>query len=178
MLAHPTSESPGACLSLAREFLASYDRQAAGCLVLDVRMPEMDGLELQECLAEEGIKLPIIFITAHGDVPTCARAFKAGALEFLEKPLDGKAFLHHIRKALESAADDKRQAPAAPFAVLLDRLTPREKAVLDMLVSGKTLKEIAALSNVRVQTIWKQRLAIYKKMGVENDVELVRLVKF
>ena len=122
--------------------------------------------------------MPIIFITAHGDVPTCARAFKAGALEFLEKPLDGKAFLHRIRKALESAADDKRHAPTAPFAVLLDRLTPREKAVLDMLVSGKTLKEIAALSNVRVQTIWKQRLAIYKKMGVENDVELVRLVKF
>ena len=83
-----------------REFLDSYRRQDPGCLVLDVRMPEMGGLEVQERLAEDGIELPIIFITAHGDVPACAQAFKAGALDFLEKPLDGKLFLDHVRKAL------------------------------------------------------------------------------
>ena len=135
----------------------------------------MSGLELQQRLAEDGIELPIIFITAHGDVPTCAQAFKAGALDFLEKPLDGKVFLDHVRKALARGAEQKRPGPAAEFAARMNRLTPSEKDVLDMLISGKTLKEIAAVSNVTVQTIWKHRLAIHKKMGVESDVELVRL---
>ena len=83
-----------------REFLESYDRSEPGCLVLDVRMPEMSGLEVQRILAEDGADLPIIFITAHGDVPTCAHALKAGAVEFLEKPLDGEVFLDHVRRAL------------------------------------------------------------------------------
>ena len=158
-----------------REFLDSYRRQDLGCLVLDVRMPEMTGLEVQQRLTEDGIDLPIIFITAHGDVPTCARALKAGALDFLEKPLDGKVFLDHVRQALARGTEPKRPGPAAEFAARVTQLTPREKEVLDMLISGKALKEIAAVSNVTVQTIWKQRLAIYRKMGVENDVELVRL---
>jgi FixJ family two-component response regulator len=158
-----------------REFLESCRGEDAGCLVLDVRMPGMSGLELQECLAEEGLDWPIIFITAHGDVPTCAQAFRAGAVDFLEKPLDGKLFLDRVRKALARAAEGQRLGPAAEYAALLARLTPREKEVLEMLVSGKTLKEIAALRQVAIQTIWKQRLSVYKKMGVENDVELARL---
>jgi len=138
-------------------------------------MPEMTGLEIQERLTQDGIELPIIFVTAHGDVPTCAQALKAGAIEFLEKPLDGKAFLDHVRKALTRGATPERQGPVAEFAARMTQLTPRETGVLDLLISGRTLKEIAAVSNVTVQTIWKHRLAIYKKMGVENDVELVRL---
>ena len=126
-------------------------------------------------LAEEGIDLPIIFITAHGDVPTCARAIKAGALDFLEKPLDGKVLLDHVRKALAREAEQKRQGPATEFAARIARLTPSEKDVLEMLISGKSLKTIAILSNVTVQTIWKHRLSIHKKMGVDNDVQLVRL---
>jgi FixJ family two-component response regulator len=158
-----------------REFLDSYRGQDPGCLVLDVRMPEMGGLDIQERLTHDGIELPIIFISAHGDVPTCAQAFKAGTLDFLEKPVDDQVFLDHVRQALARGANQKQQGPAAEFVARLTRLTPREKDVLDMLISGRTLKEIAAVSNVTVQTIWKHRLAIYKKMGVENDAELVRL---
>jgi two-component system response regulator FixJ len=137
-------------------------------------MPEMSGLEVQERLTEEGIGLPIIFITAHGDVPTCAQAMKAGALDFLEKPLDSMVFLEHVRQALARGAEQKRQGPTAEFTACLTRLTPSEKDVLDMLISGKSLKTIATLCDVTVQTIWKHRLSIHKKMGVENEVELVR----
>jgi two-component system, LuxR family, response regulator FixJ len=156
-----------------QEFLEAYRSDEAGCLVLDLRMPGMDGLEVQRHLWERGAGLPIIFITAYGDVPTCAQAFKAGAFDFLEKPVDDAILLEHIHKALASVAE--QSVSAAEFATRLSQLTPREKAVLDMLIAGKTLKEIAAAKSVTVQTIWKQRASILQKMGVENDVELVRV---
>jgi two-component system, LuxR family, response regulator FixJ len=152
-----------------REFLESYHADDAGCLVLDVRMPELDGLEVQRRLRERHSGLPVIFVTAHGDVPTCTQALKAGALDFLEKPVDGEVLLDHVRDALD------RDAQRRAFASRLSQLTPSETEVLDMLISGKSLKAIAAASNVTVQTIWKHRLNVYKKMGVENDVGLVRL---
>jgi two-component system, LuxR family, response regulator FixJ len=158
-----------------REFLKLYRAEDAGCLVLDVRMPEMSGLEVQERLREDGIALPIIFITAHGDVPTCAKAIKAGAVDFLEKPIDGKVFIDHVRKALIFGTKLKREEPATDFAAGMAHLTPREKDVVGLLISGRSLKEIATINNVTVQTVWKQRLAIYKKTGVENDIELARL---
>jgi FixJ family two-component response regulator len=169
------ADLPVCAFHSGREFLDSYRSPEPGCLVLDVRMPEMSGLEVQQHLSEKGIELPIIFITAHGDVPTCTRAFKAGALDFVEKPVDGKVFLDRVRKALAHAAEQNRQRPAPEFANRIALLTPSEKGVLDMLISGKSLKTIASLCNVRVQTVWKHRLNIHKKMGVENDVELVRL---
>ncbi len=155
-----------------REFLESYRPQEPGCLVLDVRMPELDGLEVQRRLWERGIGLPIIFITAHGDVPTCAQAFKAGALEFLEKPLDHATLLDHVRRAL---ARGEEQTLQGEFAARISQLTPSEKEVLDLLISGKSLKEIANARNVTVQTIWKHRLSILQKMGVQSDLELVRV---
>jgi FixJ family two-component response regulator len=139
--------------------------------MLDVRMPEMGGLEVQQRLREAGIGLPIIFIAAHGDVPTCAQAFKAGASEFLEKPLDHATLLDHIRKALARGAEQKLQGE---FAARASQLTPSEKEVLELLISGKSLKEIANVRNVTVQTIWKHRLNLLQKMGVESDLELVR----
>jgi FixJ family two-component response regulator len=135
-------------------------------------MAEMDGLEVQQRLRERGIGLPIIFITAHGDVPTCAHAFKAGALEFLEKPLDHATLLNHIRAALARGAE---QALQGEFAARMSQLTPSEKEVLDLLIAGKSLKEIANVRNVTVQTIWKHRLSILQKMGVQSDLELVRV---
>jgi two-component system response regulator FixJ len=157
------------------EFLESYRAGDPGCLVLDLRMPEMDGLAVQQRLREQGVGLPIIFITAYGDVPTCARAFKAGAFDFLEKPVDDAILLDHIQKALARGAEQKWHVSAAEFAARMSQLTPREKAVMDMLLAGKTLKEIAAAKSVTVQTVWKQRASILQKMGVENDVELVRV---
>ncbi len=161
--------------SSGREFLAAYRPEQAGCLVLDVRMPGMDGLDVQRALWERGAELPIIFITAHGDVPTCARAFRGGALDFLEKPVDDELLLDHIHKAVARDAEQRRQGSAQEFAARLSQLTPREKDVLDKLISGKSLKEIAIVSNVTVQTIWRHRVSILEKMGVENSVELVRL---
>jgi FixJ family two-component response regulator len=159
-----------------RDFLDAYRSHEAGCLVLDVRMPEVGGLEIQQRLSRDGVELPIIFITAHGDVRTCARAIKAGAVDFLEKPVDGELLLDRIREALARGAElREQQRIAADAAARISRLSPREKDVLQLLVAGKTLKEIAALSNVTVQTVWKQRQSIYGKMGVESDAELVRV---
>ena len=166
------ADLPVRAFGSAREFLESYRPDDVGCLVLDVRMPEMDGLELQRRLWEDNIRLPIIFITAHGDVPTCAQAFKAGAMEFLEKPVDHTMLLGHIRKALARSGDQKLQSD---FAVRVSQLTASEKEVLELLISGKSLKEIASVRKVTVQTIWKHRLSILQKVGVENDLELVRV---
>ena len=159
-----------------REFLESYPLRR--CRVPGARRADAGDGRFGASGSPRGktaSTLPIIFITAHGDVPTCAQALKAGAIDFLEKPLDGKVFLDHVRKALARGEEQRRQGPAAELAARMNRLTPSEKDVLDMLIAGKTLKEIAAVNNVTVQTIWKHRLAIRKKMGVENDVELVRL---
>ena len=134
--------------SSGREFLDAYRPEQAGCLVLDVRMPEMDGLKVQQALWERGVGLPIIFITAHGDVPTCARAFRRGAFDFLEKPVDDDVLLDHICKAVARDAEQRRQGSAQKFAARMSQLTLREKDVLDGLISGKSLKEIAIASNV------------------------------
>jgi two-component system response regulator TtrR len=157
-----------------REFLDSYrpEETEGGCLVLDVRMPELSGLDVQQRLWECGVAMPIIFITAHGDVPTCAQAFKAGALEFLEKPVDHAILLTQIRKALARSAQRKQEGE---FGARIGQLTPSEREVLELIVAGKSLKEIANLRNVTVQTIWKQRLSVLDKMGVRSDLELVRL---
>lgn len=197
MVAKPTvfviDDDPGALRSLCwliqqadlpvqafrsgREFFDSWrpQEQEAGCLIVDCRMPEMTGLEVQEHLSEQGSKLPIIFITAHGDVPTCAKALKAGAMDFLEKPVDGKTLLDRIQEALARSTVQKGQTTASEFTARVNQLTPREKAVLDMLVAGKSLKQIAIVNNVTVQTIWKHRVSVFRKMGVENDAALIRL---
>ena len=159
-----------------REFLEAYQPNDRGCLVLDVRMPEVDGLEVQRRLVQQGAGLPIIFITAYGDVPTCAEAFKAGAFDFLEKPVDDAVLLDHIHKALARAAQEKRQTAPDEFAARTAQLTATEKEILDLLISGKSLKEIARIRSVTVQTAWRHRLSILQKVGVESDLELVRLV--
>ena len=158
----------------ARAFLDACRPEEPGCLVLDVRMPEMDGLELQQRLAERGVDLPVIFITAHGDVANCARAFRAGAFDFLEKPVDDEVLLDQVQKAIARDTQRRRQGSASQFDLRTSQLTPREKDVMAMLVAGKSLKEIAIAGNVSVQTIWRHRGSILRKMGVENDVELAR----
>jgi len=156
--------------SSGRQFLDEYRSSEPGCLVLDVRMPEMGGLDVQQRLLEVGLRMPIIFVTAHGDVPTCAQAFRSGAIDFLEKPVDAEVFLARIRKALA------RGVQQAEIAARMNELTPRESEVVKMLVSGKTIKEIASVNRVRTETIWKHRDSILTKLRVANDVELARLV--
>lgn len=158
-----------------KEFLHSYQNEETGCLVLDVRMPEMGGLQLQQRLREKGIGLPIIFITAYGDVATCRQAMKEGALDFFEKPLDDEILLAQIRKAIAHDRERRREGSTAKFAAGMNQLTPSEKDVLDLLISGKSLKEIASVRGVTVQTISRHRSSVLQKVGVENDVELVRI---
>ena len=159
----------------ADEFLAQTNPERAGCLVLDVRMPGIGGLELQEQLTHRKIDLPIIFITGHGDVPICIQAYERGAFGFLEKPVDHEKLLDHIRRAINHDANIRRNRDTtAEVAARIGTLTPRENDVLEQLAVGKTVKQIAAELNINVQTCSKHRAHIWEKVGVQNDVELVR----
>ena len=161
--------------SSSREFLDSYRPQDTGCLVLDVRMPEMDGLALQKALRERKIRLPIIFMTAYGDVPTCARAFREGAIDFLEKPVNDKVLLEHIERLIAQEAERRGNSGSKSFGDRLRLLTPTETEVLEALIEGKSIKEIARARKVSVQTIWRHQMNIFHKIGVESHIELVRV---
>jgi FixJ family two-component response regulator len=138
-------------------------------------MPDMDGLEVQRQLAQRDSHLPIIFITAHGDVSTCASAFRSGAFHFLEKPVDDALLIDVIEEAVAFESNRLRLDAPHDFAGLAGELTPSEKEVMDMLIAGKSLKEIAAARDVTFQTASRHRLSILEKMGVDGDVALVRM---
>jgi len=159
----------------SREFLDSYRSQDTGCLVLDVRMPEMDGLALQMALRERKAHLPIIFMTAYGDVPTCARAFREGAIGFLEKPVNDKVLLEHIERLMAQEEQRRGSSGSKGFGDRLRLLTPTETEVLEALIEGKSIKEIARARKVSVQTIWRHQVNIFHKIGVESHIELVRV---
>jgi RNA polymerase sigma factor (sigma-70 family) len=159
----------------AAAFLKAYSSDRPGCLLLDVRMPEMSGLELQAALRRSGTTLPIVMISGHGDVATCAQSFRAGALDFLEKPTDDKVLLARIREAIERDAQKRKSREANPqFFARLRNLTPREKEVMEQLVDGKSLKQVALELGVSVQTASKHRMKVLEKLRVTNDIELLR----
>ncbi len=160
-----------------QSFLEAYDPERPGCLVLEVNMPAMNGLELQVALAKAGSQLPIHFLTGYGDVDLCARAFRSGAFDFLQKPVDQAVLLRQVRSAVE-ADIARRQQTASTTAHHISRLalTPRETEVMELLVAGKTLKQIAAELQITIQTAAKHRARVLGKFGVENDVALVRMM--
>ena len=159
------------------EFLAAYTASRPGCLVLDVRLREGSGLDVQDELRRRRAKLPIIVLTGHGNVPTSVRALKAGAFDFLQKPAAPKLLLKRIRAALESDLQ-ARQITSANAAVSLHlaHLTPREREVMELLLAGKTSKEIAAAMNVSVRTVEGHRRVVFSKMNVSSAAQLVRTV--
>jgi FixJ family two-component response regulator len=160
-------------------FLEHLDanRHLTGCLVTDFRMPQMTGLQLFRELAARNSSLPVIMVTAFGDVATCAQALREGMHDFLEKPYPEDILLQRIQQALaQSAADSRRRLDRQAFAHQLDRLTPREREVMDRLLIGKVMKEIATEFQTSVQTISKQRQKLFDKLGVTNEVQLLRLV--
>jgi len=161
-----------ACPSPA-EFLAQFDPQVPGCLVLDVRMPVMTGLDLQAALAEYDYCPPIIFITGYGDVPTSVRAIKAGAIDYLEKPIKGDVFQERLNEAIAIDLKARKNRSSSPVS---NKLTERQRQIMDLLVAGKTIKEISAACEISIQTAAKHRAHIFQKLSVDNDVELVRLV--
>ncbi len=160
----------------AGEFIARHQADVPGCLVLDVTMPGISGLELQQWLARSNAPLPIIFITGHGDVPTSVRAMKAGALDFLMKPLDEQELLVAIRAALRhDKAQRAAQADITAARQRLARLTARERQVLEHVISGRLNKQIAAELGTVEQTVKVHRARVMEKMGVDSVAALVRL---
>ncbi|GAN77228.1 transcriptional regulator [Acidisphaera rubrifaciens HS-AP3] len=149
-----------------------------GCIVSDYRMPEMDGLALQAALSARGVRLPVIMMTAHGEVPVAVRAMKAGAIDFLEKPVDERTLLDAVDRALSaSRLAVAARARSSDAAGRLARLTPREREVLDLLVAGRTNKEIGRVLGASPRTIDVHRARVFHKMEAETLPDLVRLVQ-
>lgn len=161
----------------ARAFLEGHDPGRPGCLVLDVRMPEMDGLELQQRLRFGEQHLPVIFVTGHGDVPMCARAMKAGAVDFLEKPVDDDKLLALVRKTLADGLQrHQRELKERETQSRIEKLSPREREVMQLMHGGKSIKQIASELGIRFQTAAKHRSRVLEKLQIENEAELVRLL--
>ncbi len=161
-----------------QEFLAQYDPRIPGCLVLDLDMPAVNGLELQRILATKGSVLPIIFLTGHGDVPQSVQAMKRGASDFLTKPVNDKDLLAAIRVAIEKdRALRRRQTELSEIRTRLATLTPREREVLEYVVAGKLNKQIAGNLGTVEQTIKVHRAHVMQKMRVQSLAELVRLTE-
>lgn len=160
----------------APDFLENFQATRPGCLVLDVRMPGMSGLELQQVLNARDCGIPVIVITGHGDVPMCVRAFENGAFAFLEKPVNHQQLLEYIQRGIEEDARRRLSPTKVDVEPLLQQLTQREREVMDLLVAGKSMKQIASQLKISVPTCSKHRARLQEKLGVENDVELVRLI--
>ena len=161
----------------AQDFLDAYDPAKPGCLVLDVRMPGMSGLELQEQLASLGSTLPIIFITAHGDVPMAVEAVKAGAMDFVQKPFRDQELIDKIQVALaENARVRKKLEDRSRIAERIASLTPREHEVMEMVVEGNANKVIAIDLGLSQRTVEIHRARVMKKMEADSAPQLVQMV--
>jgi len=159
----------------AREFLSSRRPNVASCLVLDVRMPGLSGLDLQLELAKVGVQMPIIFVTGHGDIPMSVQAMKAGAVEFLAKPFRDQALLDAINQAIERDRVTRRQrAKSVELRRRYESLGPREREVFECLVSGMLNKQIADKLGTTERTIKFHRGQIMRKMEAKSVAELVR----
>lgn len=161
----------------AKEFLAAYDANQPGCLVLDVRMPEMSGMELQVELNRLGAVLPIVFITGHGDVPMAVEAMQQGAFDFLQKPFREEDLIERVRRAIELDASHRtelRQADAIKRR--LASLTPREREVLNLMADGKQNKIMAAELGLSQRTVEIHRANVMDKMQARSVAQLVRML--
>lgn len=158
----------------ATSFLEAFDPNRHGCLVVDIRMPGMSGLALQKQLREDNIEIPVLVVTGHGDVPMCVEAFQDGAFSFMEKPVNHQKFLDEIFRAIEH--DAQHRSRSSDVASRVETLSPREREVMELLTSGKSMKRIASQFGISIQTCSKHRARVLEKMAVNNDVELVRLL--
>jgi two-component system, LuxR family, response regulator FixJ len=161
----------------AEEFLAAADASTAGCLLLDIRMAGLSGLDLQQVLRTREIDLPVIVISGHGDVPAATRAFKQGAIDFIQKPFDPPALLRSIRAALEQHARIRAtRAHQSAVAARLATLSPRERQVLTLLTAGLLNKQIAATLSIAERTVEFHRAHIMDKTGAGSILDLLQMV--
>lgn len=160
----------------AQAFLDAYDPARPGCLVLDVRLRGMSGLDLQAELARLDISIPTIVVTGHGDVPMAVRAMKLGAIDFVEKPFNDQELLERIQRAIEADQEARRgDRERAEACALLATLSPREREVLDLLVLGKANKEVADHLGLSTRTVEGHRARLMEKLACGSLAELVRL---
>jgi len=161
----------------AAAFIQSYRRGDPGCLVLDVRLPGMSGPELQDYLRRESIEIPIVFVSAHADVPTAVNAMKGGAVDFIQKPFDYRQAVAVVRRALErDALERERRAKREQLAERLAALTERERGVLQRIIEGKANKVIAAELDISVKTVEAHRAKVMEKMAADSVAELVQRI--
>ncbi|MFM1769886.1 MAG: hypothetical protein RJA22_2415 [Verrucomicrobiota bacterium] len=174
-------QAEGLCVRVhagAEEFLAAYEPAELSCVILDVAMPGRGGLELQQHLAQCGTPPPIVFLTGHGDIPMSVRAIKAGAVDFLTKPVDDTALLRAVRQALaEAGRQAALRSEAGAWRARLRQLTPRELEVMAGVIAGRLNKQIAAQLGVQEQTVKVHRGRVMEKMGVASVAELARGVE-
>jgi FixJ family two-component response regulator len=165
------------CFESAAAFLDSYDPSLAGCLILDVRMPGMSGLELQDQLARQGSSLPIIMVTGHGEVSVAVRAMRAGAVDFVEKPFSRQELLDRVHAAIERSVKAKmRERDRAEIAGRLAKLTDRERQVMDLMVAGQQTKDIALELGISPKTVDNHRARVFEKTGAAGVADLVWMV--
>ena len=159
------------------EYLDQFDPARPGCLLLDVRMQGISGLDVQERLALEQVQPPIIIITGHGDVPMAVRAVKAGAVDFIEKPFNEQVLLDSVHRAIELDGEHRGRAlKLADITEHLQRLTPREREILDLVVAGKRNKEIAGELGISQSTVEAHRARVMEKMQAESLSDLMRMM--
>ena len=165
-----------ASFSSAQSFLEQYEPAARGCIVLDVSMPGFTGLELQQALIEKNCSLPIVFLTARGDIPTSVRAMKHGAVDFLTKPVDDNDLIAAVDRALaREATDHVRRAQITELQMRFSTLTSREQEVLGHVIAGRLNKQIAAVLGTTEKTVKVHRARVMEKMQAQSLAELVRL---
>ncbi len=163
----------------AEAFLNNYDPDQPGCLLLDVRMPLMSGHDLQKELSNRGIIIPIIFISGHAEIPDSAKAFRAGAVDFLEKPFDNAVLLERIEEAIKKDVAFRGEfIKRRRIQDRLDHLTTREKEVLGLIVKSHSNKESAKILNISNRTVDVHRASIMEKMQAENVAELITMVMY
>ncbi len=161
----------------AREFLDAFEPGSPGCLLLDIRMPGMSGLELQKELAERAAGLPVIILTGHGDVQLAVHAMKAGAVDFIEKPFNNELLLDRIQKAVaEGVLADSARVKHDEIAGRMKLLTPRERQVLDLVVAGETNKGVARRLDISEKTVEVHRAKVMEKMRAKSLAVLVKMV--
>ena len=171
-----TEELPHQCFSSATEFFRQYDSSQKGCLILDISMPGMSGLELQEKLNESNSLLPIIFITGHGDIPMAVEAMRQGALDFMRKPFQEDDLISRIQQAFDYEVDSRNERNATQL--MLDKLTlltSREKQVFELVTTGQANKSIAHDLDISERTVEAHRSQAMKKLEAKTLAQLVRI---